>query len=31
VDETIVLEHGKIVENGWWEVAKRIKEKWFKK
>ena len=31
VDETIVLEHGKVVENGWWEVAKRIKEKWFKK
>ena len=31
VDETIVLEHGKIVENGGGEIAKRIKENWFKK
>ena len=31
VDETIVLEHWSIVENGWWEIAKRIKENGFKK
>lgn len=31
VDETIVLNRWKIEEKGWWEVAKRIKEKWFKK
>lgn len=28
-DETIVLENWKIVEAGWWEIAQRIKEKWF--
>ncbi len=31
IDETMVLEHGKIVETWWWEIAKRIKESWFKK
>ena len=31
VDETIVLEKWKIVEKWWWEIAKRIKENWFKK
>ena len=31
VDETIVLEKWKIVETGWWEIAQRIKENWFKK
>ena len=31
VDETIVLEKWKIVEQWWWEIAKRIKESWFKK
>ena len=31
VDETIVLEKWKIVETGWWEIATRIKENWFKK
>ena len=31
VDETIVLEKWKIVETWWWEIAKRIKENWFKK
>ena len=31
IDETIVLEHGKVVETWWWEIAKRIKESWFKK
>ena len=31
VDETIVLEKWKIVEKGWWEIAQRIKENWFKK
>ena len=31
IDETMVLEHGKVVETWWWEIAKRIKESWFKK
>ena len=31
IDETIVLERWKIVETGWWKIAKRIKENWFKK
>lgn len=31
IDETIVLEKWKIVEKWWWEIAKRIKENWFKK
>ena len=31
IDETIVLDHCKIVEQWWWEIAKRIKENWFKK
>jgi Fe-S cluster assembly ATPase SufC len=31
VDETIVLNHGQIVEQWWWEIAKRIKEQGFKK
>jgi len=31
IDETIVLEKWKIVETWWWEIAKRIKENWFKK
>ena len=31
IDETIVLEKWKIVETGWWEIAKRIKGNWFKK
>ena len=31
IGETIVLEHGKVVETWWWEIAKRIKESWFKK
>ena len=31
IDETMVLEHGKVVETWWWEIAKRIKEGWFKK
>ena len=31
VDETVVLEKWKVVERWWWEIAKRIKENWFKK
>ena len=31
IDETIVLEKWKVVEQWWWEIAKRIKENWFKK
>lgn len=31
VDETIVFDNGKIVEKWWAEIAKRIKEIWFKK
>jgi hypothetical protein len=31
IDETIVLEKWKIIEKWWWEIAKRIKENWFKK
>ena len=31
VDETIVLNHWKIEETWWWEIAQRIKENWFKK
>jgi hypothetical protein len=31
VDETIVLNHWKIEEKWWWEIAKRIKENWFQK
>lgn len=31
VDETIVLEKWKIVEQWWWEIAQRIKENWFKR
>ena len=31
IDETLVLDHWKIVEQWWWEIAKRIKENWFKK
>ena len=31
IDETIVLEKWKIVEQWGWEIAKRIKENWFKK
>lgn len=31
IDETIVIEKWKIVEKWWWEIAKRIKEGWFKK
>lgn len=31
IDETMVLEKWKIVEKWWWEIAKRIKENWFKK
>ena len=31
VDETIVLNHWKIEETWWWEIAKRIKENWFQK
>ena len=31
VDETIVLDHWKVVEQWWWEIAQIIKENWFKK
>jgi len=31
VDETIVLNHWKVEETWWWEIAQRIKENWFKK
>ena len=31
IDETVVLDHWKIVEQWWWEIAKRIKENWFRK
>ena len=31
IDETIVLDHWKMVEQWWWEIAQRIKEKGFKK
>ena len=31
IDETIVLEKWKVVEQWWGEIAKRIKENWFKK
>ena len=31
IDETIVLDHWKVVEQWWWEIAQRIKEKGFKK
>ena len=31
VDETVVLEKWKVIERWWWEIAKRIKENWFKK
>ncbi len=31
IDETLVLDHWKIVEQWWWEIATRIKENWFKK
>ena len=31
VDETIVLDHWKLVERWGWEIAKRIKDYWFKK
>lgn len=31
VDETIVFDNGKIVEKWWAEIAKRIREIWFKK
>ena len=31
IDETLVLDHWKIVEQWWWEIAQRIKENWFKK
>ena len=31
VDETIVLEKWKVVEQWWWEIASRIKENWFNK
>jgi hypothetical protein len=31
VDETIVLDHWKLVEQWGWEIAKRIKDHWFKK
>ena len=31
IDETIVLEKWKVVEQWWWEIARRIKENWFKK
>lgn len=31
IDETIVLEKWKVVEQWWWEIAKRIKENWFKR
>ena len=31
IDETIVLDHWKIVEQWWWEIAQRIKNNWFRK
>ena len=31
IDETIVLDSWKIVEQWWWEISQRIKEMWFKK
>ncbi len=31
IDETLVLEKWKVVEQWWWEIARRIKENWFKK
>ena len=31
VDETLVLDKGRVVEMWWWEVAQRIKNNWFKK
>ena len=31
IDETIVLNNWELEEKGWWEIAKRIKENWFKK
>ncbi len=31
INETFVLDHWKIVEQWWWEMAQRIKENWFKK
>lgn len=31
IDETLVLDHWKVVEQWWWEIAQRIKNNWFRK